>query len=121
MKITTLVATTAATALMGFSALATTAHAEEWESVDHTIMEMAGEFELGNGETHSIAHQKTEKEYRICVKKARHSVPLKVMYDGKEDVVAAGNCTDFEAMNIKVAPAAKLDNDMVIIGKYRHL
>ncbi len=114
----TLVVSTTASAVLGLAALSV-AHAND--DIDNTILRAVGEFEVGSGEVHSIAHHKTDKEYRICVRKARHAVPLKVMYDGKESTVAAGSCADFEAMNIKVAPGGKLDKDTVLIGKFHQL
>ncbi len=90
-------------------------------SIDSTLLASVGEFEIGNGETHAIASNKGDEKYRICVRKARHSIPLKVIYDGKTETVASGNCADFEAMKIKITPAGKLENDMVLIGKYEHL
>lgn len=88
---------------------------------DAVYFKTVGEFEIGNGETYTIAHHKVDKEYRVCVEKSRHNVPLKVMYDGKEDTVAVGNCADFEAMTIKIAPAAKMEKDMVLVGRYHRL
>lgn len=94
------------------------AHAHDF---DDPLLASVGEFEVGNGESKSIAHHKDNAPYRICVRKARHSVPLKVLYDGREDVVSAGDCADFEAKNIRIEPAAKLETDMVLIGRYHYL
>jgi hypothetical protein len=113
----TLVVSSAMMVLAGLSTLPI-ANAQ---SVYDSMLATVGEFEVGNGETRSIAHHKKEKEYRICVENSRQSVPLKVMYDGKEDTVAVGSCVDYEAMDIKVAPGAKLPSDMVIMGKFHRL
>lgn len=117
MRKTTFLVTLTAGLLLGVSAVSVV----NADDVDKSMMAFVGEFEVGNGETHPIAHHKTDKEYRICVRKARHAVPLKVMYDDKEETVAVGSCTDFEAKNIKVTPAGKLDNDTVLIGKFQRL
>lgn len=118
MKTSPLLVSAVAGALVCLSAF-TAAYAQD--DVDRSMLASIGEFELGNGEMHTIAHHKTAKEYRVCVKKMRHAVPLKVMYDSKEDTVAVGNCSDFEAMTIKIAPASRLDGGMVLLGKYHRL
>lgn len=89
--------------------------------VDDVLLASVGEFEIGNGDSKMIAHHKKDAIVRICVRNTRHSVPLKVMYDGKEQNVAAGDCADFEALSIRVAPGGKLDKDMVIVGRYQHI
>ncbi len=89
--------------------------------LDQELLAMSGEFEIGNGETKSIVHHKTDSHYRICVHSARHSVPLKVNFDGKQDTIAPGDCADFEAMDIRIAPGGKLDQDVVLIGKYERM
>jgi hypothetical protein len=88
---------------------------------DNEMMALSGEWEIGNGETHMIAAHKKDETYRICVRKDRYSVPLKVMFDGKEETIASGNCADIEAMDIKIAPAGKLQQDFVLIGKFDRL
>lgn len=118
MNRTTLIVSTTASALLGLTALSV-GYASDVE--DDYMLRNGGEFEIGSGEVHSIAHHKADKEYRICVRKARHSVPLKVMYDGKESTVAVGSCADFEAMNIKLAPGGKLEKDTVLIGRFHRL
>lgn len=117
MKKTTYLAASTAGLLLGLSFLPV-ANAQ---SVDSIMLPSVGEFEVGNNETYSITNHRTDKEYRICVKKARFSVPLKVLFDGKEEIIAVGNCADFEAKNIRVTPAAKLADEAVIIGKFRRL
>jgi hypothetical protein len=88
---------------------------------DNEFLSLAGEWEIGNGETHTIAHHKQDEMYRICVRKDRYSVPVKVMFDGKQETIAAGNCSDVEAMDIQITPAVKLAEDNVLIGKFEHL
>ncbi|MGD8681907.1 MAG: hypothetical protein PVJ33_16170 [Lysobacterales bacterium] len=90
------------------------------DTVDNEMLAMSGEFEVGDHETHLIASHKQDEQYRICVHKSRLSVPLKVIYDGKEDTISNG-CTDFTAMNIKVEPAGKLSPDVVLFGKYERV
>jgi len=117
MKRASLIATVLGGSLIGFSALSMAGTF----TLDDEMLASVGEFEIGNGETHAIANNKGDEKYRICVRKARHSVPLKVIYDGKTQTVTSGNCSDFEAMSIKITPAGKLENDMVLLGKYEHL
>ena len=103
--------------LIGISSIAA---ADMPYSVDDELLAMNGEFEVGNGESHVIASHKKDEVYRICVNKSRQSVPLKVLYDGKEDTIANG-CADFEAMKIKVEPAGHLSQDIVLLGKFERL
>lgn len=117
MKRANLIATVLGGSLIGFYTLGMAGTF----TLDDEMLASVGEFEIGNGETHAIANNKGDEKYRICVRKARHSVPLKVIYDGKTQTVASGNCADFEAMSIKIVPAAKMNNDIVLIGKYEHL
>lgn len=93
----------------------------EMDVASDAMLALQGEWELGNGETHLIAHSKKDETYRICVRQARNAVPVKVIYDGKEQTVATGNCADFEAMNIKLTPAGKLEKDIVLMGRYHRL
>jgi hypothetical protein len=86
----------------------------------NAMLSMPGEFEVGDGESHVIAHQKEPHLYRICVRKSRHNVPLRVKYDGMQLSISGGNCADFEAMHIEVSPAGKLDKGNVLMGRYSH-
>jgi len=108
-------------ALALITCLAQPSEAAGIESVDDLMLASVGEFEVGNGQSETIAHHKDAHIYRICVRRARHAIPLKVTFDGKEETVAAGNCADFEAQKIKVAPAGKLVGDTILIGRYHFL
>lgn len=110
-----------ATVLGGTLVAISTLAAAESFSVDDAMLATAGEFELGNGETRMIASSKHDETYRLCVRQSRYSVPVKVIYDGKERTVSSGNCADFEAMDIEVKPGGKLAEDSVLIGKYSRL
>jgi hypothetical protein len=106
-------------ALLASSGIAAAAHHVYNE--DDEMLALSGEWEIGNAETQTITQQKKDETYRICVNKSRLTVPVKVTYDGKEQKVAGGNCADFEAMNIQIMPAGKLEKDSVLIGKYHRL
>ena len=88
---------------------------------EQMMMARAGEFIVGNGQTKGIAHSKTDQQYRICVDKGSVNVPLKVIHDGKDATVSAGDCADFEAMSLSVSPAGRLPEDFVLVGRYHHL
>ncbi len=88
---------------------------------DSVLLHSVGEFEVGNGDNHTIANHKTDTRYRICVRHARHSTALKVTHDGLETIINPGSCSDVQGKRIKVSPAGKLGDDMVLIGKYHHL
>ena len=40
------------------------------------------------------------------------------MYDGQESMVYPGDCTDVEGMHVQIAPGAKLDPCMALLGRY---
>jgi hypothetical protein len=88
-------------------------------TTDDEMLAMSNEFELGNGQSKLIADHKHPEQYRLCVKQGRGVVPLQVTADGKVQDINAGSCADFTAAKIRVAPAAKLAKDEVLIGKYK--
>lgn len=95
----------------------------------------AGMFMLQDGQREGIANDTKAEPYQICAGKAgkelqqgaagiaqpERSVPLEVMYDGKNATVAPGTCADFTARDITVMPAAALNQDEVLMGRYKHL
>lgn len=88
---------------------------------EDAILKPYGMFEVDQGQTKTLAYGKRDRTYRICVTKAPHTVPLKVMFDGKESMVYPGDCTDVEGMHIQIAPGGKLGQDMTLLGRYHHL
>ena len=53
------------------------------------------------------------------MEEGRGAASLKVTYDGKEAIVAPGECQLIEATKIKLASAARLQEGMTLIGSYR--
>ena len=90
-------------------------------SVDDEFLAMANEFQLANGQSKVIAERKHPEEYRFCVKQGSGVVPLQVTGDGKVQKVNPGSCANVNAAMIKVAPAAKLPANEVLIGKYKRV
>jgi hypothetical protein len=88
-------------------------------SIDDEMLAMQNEFQLGNGQSKIIADHKHPEAYRLCVKQGAGVVPLQVTADGKVQNVNAGSCANFNAAMIKIAPAAKLGADQVLVGKYK--
>lgn len=113
--------TLVASAVIAISGLYATGAAAFSDSAYDEALALAGKFELGNGETKSIAHRKADERYRVCVHRSRHNVPLKVIHDNEEAVVSPGDCADFEAKDISVTPGGKLGKDTVLFGKFRYL
>ena len=111
----------AGTALVTGALLSSAALADITGTGDLTAFLPAGEFAVANGQTKGIAHAKTEQTYRICVDRALVSVPLKVIHDGKQAMVSPGDCADFQALNIEVAPGANLPTDYILVGRFHHL
>lgn len=89
--------------------------------VDDALLHAAGRFMVANGEDKVIASHKTDHDYRICVRDTQQSVPLEVTHDAQTSVVDPGDCADFEAKEITVAPGGTLSKDAVLIGRYEHL
>jgi hypothetical protein len=88
---------------------------------DASLLASAGEFELGNGDAKVIANRSVAARYRICVKQNSLSVPVKVTADGVDKTVATGQCDTVSGKHIRIAPAMRLAQDAVLIGKYEHL
>jgi hypothetical protein len=91
------------------------------DDIDDALLHAAGQFMVGNHESKVIASHKTDHDYRICVRDSRQSVPLEVTHDDRNSVVYPGDCADFEAKEISVAPDGTLSQDTVLIGRYEHL
>jgi hypothetical protein len=89
--------------------------------VDDEMLAMENEFSLGNGDSKLIADHRTPEPYRVCVAKGRNAVPLLARYDGQERKISVGDCSDLTAKTISIAPAGKLEDDVVLVGKYKHL
>ena len=88
---------------------------------DEPFLRPYGMFEVDQGQTKTLAFGKHDRTYRICVTKAPHTVPLKVMTDGRDSMVYPGDCTDVEGQRIEIAPGGKLGPDMTLIGRYHHI
>lgn len=85
--------------------------------ITDALLARVGEFKLDNGETKTVIRKNEPKQYRVCMTDRPEAVPLKVTYDGKEAIVAPGECHLLEARNIKLATAARLGEDMTLIGR----
>jgi len=90
-------------------------------SIEDELLAMENEFQLTNDQSKIIAEHKHPEAYRFCVKQGNGVVPLKVTGDGKVQNVNPGSCADVTAAMIKVAPAAKLPADEVLIGKFKRV
>jgi hypothetical protein len=76
-----------------------------------------GQFQLNNGESVGLRRGKLTSVYRICMDDARHSVPLKVKHDGKEDIVQPGECQVIKAKAIRISSAGRLQEGMTLVGR----
>jgi hypothetical protein len=106
-------------AALGLSLLASNVLADE--NYDDLLLHSVGEFAVANGDSKIVAMHKTDHDYRICVRNSEHGVPLKVMHDDRTSLVYPGDCADFEAKEISVAPDGKLPSDTLMIGRYERL
>ncbi|MBL8202105.1 MAG: hypothetical protein JNK40_14145 [Chromatiales bacterium] len=80
------------------------------------LLARVGQFQLDNGESKTMRARAAIKAYRVCMEEGRGAASLKVTYDGKEALVAPGECQLIEAATIKVASATRLDDGMTLIG-----
>ncbi len=80
------------------------------------LLARVGQFQLDNGETKTMLGRPTIKAYNVCMEEGRGAVSLKVTYDGKEAVVAPGECQLIEATRIKLASATRVQDGMTLIG-----
>jgi len=86
--------------------------------VDHLFAGI-GEFELGNGDKRTIANNKTDKVYRICVvRSGSHKLSVEVMFDDATETIDQGNCADVEGKHIVVRPTGKMEHGWVLAGRY---
>lgn len=91
------------------------------QTEDDEMLLQWGQFEVGGNKNKLVVDHKSAKHYRICVKKGRDAVPLKITCDNKEATVEPGDCTDFEAKKISVASGGDLGSKNVIMGGYTHI
>lgn len=80
------------------------------------LLARVGQFQLDNGESKTMRGRAATKAYRVCMEEGRGAASLKVTYDGKEALVAPGECQLIEAAMIKLASAARLPEGMTLIG-----
>ena len=116
-KIPYAVAATLATALLTMGV----ASAQSAAYDDVLYESMPGEFIIGNARPKGIAHNKTDQRYRICVTRTDLNIPVKVLHDGQQSMVAPGDCADFEAMNLEVAAGSNVPEDAIVLGHFQHL
>lgn len=114
-----MVRATALGVLVAFSVILALPRTVAAQTFDDSILSAYGEFEIDNGQTKTLAHTKHDRDYRICVHKGADNVPLKIMHDGMESMVYPGDCADVEGMVIQATPGKKLEQGVVIIGRYR--
>ena len=85
------------------------------------LLSAFGQFTVMDGQTKTLAHGKHDRNYRICLRNVRGSVPLRVTHDGLETMVYPGDCTDVEGMQIAISPGGTLGREMELLGHYRHV
>ncbi len=83
-----------------------------------TLLATQGQFQLDSGETKAVLRGAAIKGYRVCMDDEPEAVPLKVTHDGKETLVAPGECQLIEANTIKLASASRLHDGMTLIGSF---
>ena len=62
----------------------------------------------------TVADFKTDKLVRVCVDRNTHLVPLKVYHDDKTSKIAPGDCLRFEAKQVAIEPAKRLEAKWVL-------
>lgn len=90
-------------------------------SIDDDLLRESHEFQLTNGESKLIANHKTPERMEVCVTQGKQAVPVDVNYDGVDRMVKAGDCSEFTAKKVKIAPGAKLAEGEMLLGKYKYL
>lgn len=88
------------------------------ESVEDQMLRMRGEFEIGSGEQFMLHYGHHPKTYRICVRDMPGDVPLKVTADDRTVAVPDGACDNVTGSHITIGPAAGLQKDTVLFGKF---
>ncbi|MEO8224149.1 MAG: hypothetical protein ABI661_05045 [Gammaproteobacteria bacterium] len=81
-----------------------------------SLLAGVGQFRLDSGKTKTMLARPSIKAYNVCMEDTRGAVPLKVLYEGKETIVAPGECQLIEATKIKLASATKLGDGLTLIG-----
>jgi hypothetical protein len=104
--------------LVAGMAIASSAHADD---PDDELLWSVGEFALGNGDAKTVSDASRPEPTRICVKRAGHAVPLKVDADGRVLTIAPGACGTVDAKRVSIRPGGPLDDDTVLVGRYRHV
>lgn len=82
------------------------------------LLAMEGEFAIGNGEYHRVAVDGMDG-YRVCNRVSPEQVPVTVVHDGVNATLRPGQCENFHAANLRIEPAARLGEDVVLLGRVR--
>ncbi|MCC7412768.1 MAG: hypothetical protein IT495_14235 [Gammaproteobacteria bacterium] len=82
------------------------------------LLAMEGEFAIGNGEYHHIVVAGAHG-YRLCNRVSPEQVAVTVVHDGASATLRPGQCEDFHAANLRIEPAARLGEDVVLLGRVR--
>ena len=85
------------------------------------VVRMGHGFELGNGESVTLAHHHKPVTYRVCVEDVPGVVPLKLDVDGKKMEVVDGTCADVVGAHIAIKPAVDLPHDRVMVGHFERV
>jgi hypothetical protein len=88
------------------------------EDPEEQELAIHGEFEIGNDDVRIISRRREPTTVRVCVDPAKHTVPLKVTFDQKQELILPGNCSDVSGAHISLAPGARLDEGYVLLGKW---
>lgn len=81
-----------------------------------------GELFVANGQTKTVAHNKTDHDYRICVRQAPDTIGLTVNHDGTQTTVYPNDCADFEAKVLTVTPTGRIPSpDTALAVRFRML
>ena len=75
-------------------------------------------FELDDGDTLAVNRAEATRGYRICMEDAPGAVPLRVKYEGKELLVAPGECRLVESKSVRLSSAARLRGGMTLLGTF---
>jgi hypothetical protein len=89
--------------------------------LEHQMVQLHGEFEIGDGDVKVIAARHKPTTIRVCVDEAKHTVPLKVTFDKQETLVQPGNCSDVTGARITLSPGGRLSSDFVLVGQWKHV
>lgn len=79
------------------------------------------DFALTDDQKITITHSTVARHYRVCVGEGQAGLAARVTSDGVTREIPSGECWDFQAKVVDIAPAGRLGADTELLGYYQRI